>query len=328
MRYRSTVGALALAAVVGTAILGARADAEAKYPVRPITMIVPFPAGGGVDAVARIVADKLGAALGQQIVIDNRGGAAGVIGMRVGAKAAPDGYTLIIAHTGTTSINPSLYQQPGYDPRRDFAPIGLISSTPIVLMAHPAFPAKSLAELIALAKKEPGKLNVGTPPPGTGGYLAAELFKAVAQVEVTIVPFKGTAQLTNDLVGGHVPIGFNVLAPAMGNLQAGSLRAIAVLGRERSSLFPAVPTASEAGLPGYEAMLHYGLLAPARTPKEIVARLNRELRSLVDSPEVRERIAADGGDPLPSTPEDYAADIDQEEAKWSVLIRKLNLKVE
>src|SRR6266702_153877 len=206
MRYRSTVGALALAAVVGTAILGARADAEAKYPVRPITMIVPFPAGGGVDAVARIVADKLGAALGQQIVIDNRGGAAGVIGMRVGAKAAPDGYTLIIAHTGTTSINPSLYQQPGYDPRRDFAPIGLISSTPIVLMAHPAFPAKSLAELIALAKKEPGKLNVGTPPPGTGGYLAAELFKAVAQVEVTIVPFKGTAQLTNDLVGGHVPI--------------------------------------------------------------------------------------------------------------------------
>ncbi len=328
MRYRSTVGALALAAVVGTAILGARADAEAKYPVRPITMIVPFPAGGGVDAVARIVADKLGAALGQQIVIDNRGGAAGVIGMRVGAKTAPDGYTLIIAHTGTTSINPSLYQQPGYDPRRDFAPIGLISSTPIVLMAHPAFPAKSLAELIALAKKEPGKLNVGTPPPGTGGYLAAELFKAVAQVEVTIVPFKGTAQLTNDLVGGHVPIGFNVLAPAMGNLQAGSLRAIAVLGRERSSLFPAVPTASEAGLPGYEAMLHYGLLAPARTPKEIVARLNRELRSLVDSPEVRERIAADGGDPLPSTPEDYAADIDQEEAKWSVLIRKLNLKVE
>ncbi len=328
MRYRSTVGAIALAAVVGTAILGARADAEATYPLRPITMIVPFPAGGGVDAVARIVADKLGAALGQQIVIDNRGGAAGVIGMRVGAKAAPDGYTLIIAHTGTTSINPSLYQQPGYDPRRDFAPIGLISSTPIVLMAHPAFPAKSLAELIALAKKEPGKLNVGTPPPGTGGYLAAELFKAVAQVEVTIVPFKGTAQLTNDLVGGHVPIGFNVLAPAMGNLQAGSLRAIAVLGRERSSLFPAVPTASEAGLPGYEAMLHYGLLAPARTPKEIVARLNRELRSLVNSPEVRERIAADGGDPLPSTPEVYAADIDQEEAKWSALIRKLNLKVE
>src|SRR6266478_8453540 len=251
MRCRhSRASIAAAAALVLAALFVARASAADKYPLRPITLIVPFPAGGGVDAVARIVADKLAAGLGQPFVIDNRGGAAGVIGMRMGARAAPDGYTLVLAHTGSTSINPSLYANAGYDPRADFAPIGLISSTPVVLMAHPSFPAKSLAELIALAKKEPGKLNVGTPPPGTGGYLAAELFKAVAQVEVTIVPFKGTAQLTNDLVGGHVPIGFNVLAPAMGNLQAGSLRAIAVLGRERSSLFPAVPTASEAGLPG------------------------------------------------------------------------------
>jgi tripartite-type tricarboxylate transporter receptor subunit TctC len=302
--------------------------AQDRYPSRPITMIVPFPAGGGVDAVARIVADKLGAGLGQQIIIDNRGGAAGVLGMRIAAKAAPDGYTITMSHTGTTSINPSLYASPGYDPRKDFSPIGLISSTPIVLMVHPSFPAKTLSELIALAKKEPGKINAGTPPPGTGGYLAAELFKSVAGVDVTIVPFKGTAQLTNDLVGNHVSIGFNVLAPAMGNLQAGSLRAIAVLGPTRSSLFPDVPTASESGLPGYEAMLHYGLLALANTPKDIVARLNQELKSLINSPAVRERIAADGGDPLPSSPEEYAADIDQEEAKWSVLIKKLNLKVE
>jgi tripartite-type tricarboxylate transporter receptor subunit TctC len=304
------------------------AAAQDRYPARPITMIVPFPAGGGVDAVARIVADKLGAGLGQQIIIDNRGGAAGVLGMRIAAKAAPDGYTITMSHTGTTSINPSLYASPGYDPRKDFSPIGLISSTPIVLMTHPSFPAKSLGELIALAKKEPGKLNVGTPPPGTGGYLAAELFKSVAGVDVTIVPFKGTAQLTNDLVGNHVSIGFNVLAPAMGNLQSGTLQAMAVLGPTRSSLFPDVPTASESGLPGYEAMLHYGLLAPANTPKEIVARLNQELKSLINSPAVRERIAADGGDPLPSSAEEYAADIDHEEAKWSVLIKKLNLKVE
>jgi tripartite-type tricarboxylate transporter receptor subunit TctC len=304
------------------------AAAADQYPVRPITMIVPFPAGGGVDAVGRIVADKLGAGLGQQVIIDNRGGAAGVLGMRIAAKAAPDGYTITMAHTGTTSINPSLYASPGYDPRRDFSPIGLISSTPIVLMTHPSFPAKSLSELIVLAKKEPGKLNVGTPPPGTGGYLAAELFKSVAGVDVTIVPFKGTAQLTNDLVGDHVSIGFNVLAPAMGNLQSGTLRAMAVLGPTRTSLFPDVPTASESGLPGYEAMLHYGLLAPASTPKEIIVRLNQELRSLISSPAVRERIAADGGDPLPSSPEEYAADIDHEEAKWSVLIKKLNLKVE
>src|SRR3954453_9404931 len=326
MLGRGTLAAIAILALAGPCL--GDAAAQDKYPSRPLTMIVPFPAGGGVDAVARIVADRLGASLGQLIMVDNRGGAGGVLGMRMAAKAAPGGYTNTMAHTGTTSINPSLYSNPGYDPRKDFSPIGLISSTPIVLMTNPSFPAKSLAELVALAKKEPGKLNVGTPPPGTGGYLAAELFKSVAGVDVTIVPFKGTAQLTNDLVGNHVSIGFNVLAPAMGNLQSGDLRALAVLGPTRSSLFPDVPTAAEAGLPGYEAMLHYGLLAPANTPKEIVARLNQELKSLINSPAVRERIATDGGDPLPSSPEEYAADIDREEAKWSVLIKKLNLKVE
>ena len=316
---------LTLALLVFLAAPGAAAD---KYPVRPITMIVPFPAGGGVDAIARIVADRLAAALGQPVIIDNRGGAAGVIGTRLGSKAAPDGYTIVMAHTGTTSINPTLYANPGYDPRRDFTPIGLISSTPITLMAHPSFGAKSVADIIALAKKEPGKLNFGTPPAGTGSYLAAELFKSVAGVTLTIVPYKGTAALTNDLVGGHVPIGFNVLAPAMGSLQSGGLRAIAVAGPIRSSLFPDVPTVSESGLPGFEAVLHYGLLAPAGTPKLIVDRINQELRNLVNSPEVRQRISADGGDPLTSTPEEYALDIDREEAKWSKVIRSLNLKVE
>ena len=304
------------------------AAAADKYPVRPITLIVPFPAGGGVDAVARIVADKLAAALGQPFVIDNRGGAAGVIGMRMGARAIPDGYTLILAHTGSTSINPSLYANPGYDPRADFAPIGLISSTPVVLMAHPSFAARSIADLIAMARKEPGKINLGTPPPGTGGYLAAELFKSMSGADVTVIPYKGTAALTTDLLGAHVPIGFNVIAPAMGSLRSGSLRMVATAGPERTGLFPDVPTVGESGLPGFEAVLHYGLLAPAGTSKEIIARLNMELRTLVASPDVRERIAADGGDPLPSSPEQYAADIDREEAKWSVLIKKLNLRIE
>jgi tripartite-type tricarboxylate transporter receptor subunit TctC len=317
------------AVVVLAALISARMAAAADgYPLRPITLIVPFPAGGGVDAVARIVADKLAAGLGQPLVIDNRGGAAGVIGMRMGARAAADGYTLVLAHTGSTSINPSLYANAGYDPRADFAPIGLISSTPVMLMAHPSFPAKSIAALIAMAKKEPGKINFGTPPPGTGGYLAAELFKSMSGAEMTIIPYKGTAALTTDLLGGHVPVGFNVIAPAMGSLQSGSLRAMAVAGPSRSGLFPDVPTVNESGLPGFEAVLHYGLLAPAGTPKEIIARLNKELRALVASPDVRERIAAEGGDPLPSSPEQYAADIDREEAKWSVLIKKLNLKVE
>jgi tripartite-type tricarboxylate transporter receptor subunit TctC len=302
--------------------------AAADYPVRPITLIVPFPAGGGVDAMARIVADKLSAALGEPFVIDNRGGAAGVIGMRLAARANPDGYTLVLAHTGTTSINPSLYASPGYDPRADFAPIGLIASTPVMLMAHPSFPARTVAELIAMAKKSPGMINFGTPPPGTGGYLGAELLKAMAGIDVTIIPYKGTAALTTDLLGGHVGIGFNVIAPAMGSIKSGALRPLAVAGPQRSGLFPDVPTVSESGLPGFEAVLHYGLLAPSRTPKDIIARLNKELRALLDSADVRERIAAEGGDALASSAEQYAADIDREEAKWSALIRRLNLRVE
>jgi tripartite-type tricarboxylate transporter receptor subunit TctC len=317
-----------VAASLATLLLALQPAAAQDYPTRPITLIVPFPAGGGVDAIGRIVAEKLSVALGQQVVIDNRGGAAGVIGTRAVTKAAPDGYTLVMATTGSVAINPTLYVNPGYDPRLDLAPIGLISSTPIVLMAHPSFAAKTLAEVIARAQQNPGKLNIGTPPPGTSSYLAAELFKVMAGIDFTIVTYKGTGPLTNDLIGGHVPLAFNVLAPAMGNLKSGGLRALAVAAPSRSSLLPDVPTANEAGLPGFEAVLHYGLLAPAGTPKPIIARLNQELRAIIASPEVRQRIEADGGDPMPSSPEAYAADIDREETKWGVLIRKLKLKVE
>ena len=313
---------LALAALL--ALVPSSGAAQA-YPAKPIKLIVPFPAGGGVDTIGRIVAEKLGLALGQQVVVENRGGAAGVIGMRVAAKAAPDGYTLVMTTTGTVAINPTLYAEPGYDPRRDVTPVGLISSTPIVLMAHPSFAATSLAELIALAKRRPGTLNVGTPPPGTSSHLAAELFRSTAGVDVLIVAYKGTGPLTTDLLGGHVSLAFNVLAPAMTNLKSGALRAIAVAAPARSSMLPDVPTAAEAGLPGFEAVLHYGMLAPAGTPPAIVTRLNRELRTLIDTAEVRARIAADGGDPLPSTAEEFAADIDREETKWSALIRKLEL---
>lgn len=291
-------------------------------------MIVPFPAGGGVDAVARIVADKLAAALGQPIIIDNRGGAGGVIGTRVGAKAAPDGYTLIVADTGTTSINPTLYANPGYDVHHDFAPVGLIATTPIVLMAHPSLPARSVTTLIALGKAEPGSLNFGTPPLGTLSYLTAELFKAEAGIDMTIVPYKGTAALTNDLIGGHVRVGFNVLAPALGSVQSSALRLIATAGRTRSSLFPDVPTVIEQGLPDFDAELHYGLLVPAGTSTEIVAQINRALLVAINSPDVRARLAADGDDPRGSSPQDYASDIDRDRAKWSALIRRLNLRVE
>jgi tripartite-type tricarboxylate transporter receptor subunit TctC len=244
------------------------------------------------------------------------------------AHAKPDGYTLLLGHTGTISINPSLYAQLGMDPRKDFAPIGLIASMPVALLAHPSFPAKTVADVIALAKKDPGKLNVGTSAIGTGGYMCAELFKAEAAVDVAIIPYKGTAPVMNDLIGGHVPVAFGVLPPALGNLQAGTLRAIAVTSKKRFSLLPDVPTFDESGMPGFEAVLHYGLLAPAGTPPDIVEKLSAELRKLAEDPEVQKRIHFEGGDPLTSTPAEYAQDIDREEKKWASLVHRLGLKVE
>ncbi len=298
------------------------------YPTRTVTLVVPYPPGGGVDAMARIVADKLSAALGQQVIVDNRGGGSGLVGTRAVIKSAPDGYTLFLGHTGSISINPSLYANSGFDPRKDFTAIGLIASMPVVLIAHPSFPAKTIGETVALLKANPGKYNLGTSAVGTGGYMSAELFKSVTGINAQIIPYKGTSGVMNDLLGGHVPVAFGVLPPAMGNIQSGTLRVIAVLGDRRYSGLPDVPTATESGLPGFESVLHYGLLAPAGTPRPIVDKLNAALRALVNSDEVKKRIYAEGGDPLTSSPEEYAADIDQEEKKWSALIRKLNLKVE
>src|SRR5215211_1401350 len=316
---------LVLLCMALAATLPARAQ---DYPARSITLVVPFPAGGGVDSMGRIVADQLTLAFGQQVVVENRGGAAGVIGTRAAAKAAPDGYRLVMSTSGTTTINPSLYASPGYDPLKDFAPIGLVAATPIVVMTHPSLPAGSLAELIALAKAQPGKLDIGTPPPGTENYLAAELFKAATAVEMTIVAYKGTGPLTNDLVGGHVRVGFNTIAPALGQIQSGNLRAIAVAARARSRLLPDVPTFIESGLPGFEAVVRYGLLAPAGTPRPIIERINAELRAMVESDATAKRIAAAGGEPLATTPDEYAADIARDQAKWGALISKLGLRVE
>ena len=320
-----------VAAVMGAAtatLIACGVAVAADYPARTVTLVVPYPPGGGVDAMARVVAAKLSDALKQQFIVDNRAGAGGTIGTRVVAQAAPDGYTLLLGHTGTISINPSLYAHAGYDPRKDFAPIGLVASMAVALLAHPSFPAKSIAEFIAMAKKDPGKLNLGTSAVGTGGYMCAELFKSEAGINVAIIPYKGSAPVMNDLLGGHVPIAFSVLPPALGNIQGGKLRAIAVTSMKRFSLLPDVPTFDESGLPGFDAVLHYGLLAPAGTPKEIVDRLGVELRKLVDLPEVQKQIHNEGGDPLTSTSAEYAADIDREEKKWSGLVKKLGLKVE
>jgi len=321
--------AMAAIGILASAALGAVAPVSAQdYPARNVTLVVPYPPGGGVDVLARVVAEKLSGALGQQVIVDNRVGGSGLVGTRAVVRSAPDGYTLFLGHTGSISINPSLYTQAGFDPRKDFTPIGLFASMPVALLAHPAFPIKTIGELVTLAKKEGGKLNIGTSAVGTGSYLSAELFKSMAGVQATLVPYKGTAQLMNDLLGGHVPIAFGVLPPAMGNLAAGTLRGIAVLDKQRFSMLPNVPTSHESGLPGFESVLHYGLLGPAGMPRPIVNKLNAAIRAIAVTDEVKKRINNEGGDPLTSTPEEYAADIDQEERKWGALIRKLNLKVD
>ena len=322
---RSFFKAAAVAAVAFGICAGAFAQ---DYPTRTITLVVPYPPGGGVDAMARVVAEKLAVALGQQVVVENRAGGSGLVGTRTFIKSAPDGYTLFLGHTGSISINPSLYANAGFDPRKDFAPAGLIASMPVALLAHPSFPAKTISDVVAIAKKEGAKFNIGTSAVGTGGYLSAELFKSITGVDAGIIPYKGTGQVMNDLLGNHLPIAFGVLPPALGNLQAGTLRAIAVLSPQRFSLLPDVPTANESGLPGFESVLHYGVLAPAGTPRLIIDRLNAALRALVETEQVKQRILAEGGDPMTSTPEEYARDIDSEETKWGTLVRKLNLKVE
>ena len=293
-----------------------------EYPSRNVSLVVAFPAGGGVDAVGRLIAQKLTDALGQQVIVVNRPGAGSVIGTRDVARAPPDGYTLLLLVTGA-----ALPANPGYDLEKDFAAIGLIASVPIVIMSNPSVPAKSLAEVVALAKKEGAKLTVGTPPAPTLNYFGAEQFKAMTGTDITIVTYKGTGPLTNDLVGGHVMLAFNTLPPAIGNIQSGALRAIAVGSPSRMAAIPDVPTIAESGLPGLEIVQYYGLVAPAATPQPIIERLNKELRKIVTSEDVKKRLIDAGGDPIASTPAEYARNIQREEGKWQAVIKKLGLVV-
>jgi tripartite-type tricarboxylate transporter receptor subunit TctC len=297
--------------------------AAQDYPTRPLTMIVPYPAGGGVDAMGRIVGQKLSEALGQQVIIENRGGAGGMIGTRDAAKATPDGYTVVMLLTGI-----SLGNNPGYDLQKDFAPIGLVASTPMIVVSNPNFPAKSLTDVIALAKKEPGKYSDGTPPAPTVNYFAAVLLNTLAGVDITVVTYKGTGPLTTDLLGGHVPLGVNTIPACVSQVAAGQLRGLAIADTRRSPALPDVPTSAESGLPGYEAVQYYGLAAPAGTPKPIVDRLNKELVKILNTDEMKKRLLQEGSVPTPGTPGDYTANMVREEGKWAALVKKLGLKFE
>jgi len=297
------------------------------YPTRPITLVVPYAAGGGNDIMARVAADKMSPVLGQQIVIENRGGAGGSIATRQVAHAAPDGYTLGLGGTGTLAVDPTLYPNAGYDPRKDFVPIGLIGTSALVLVINPSVPAKTVKELIAYGKANPGKLTFASAGVGSGIHLAAEYFKVQAGIDMVHVPYKGSAPALADLVGGHVSMYFSSLPPAIGLVKDGKVRALAVTGLQRSPVFPDLPTVAET-LPGFEAVLHYGIIAPAGTPKPIVMKLNAALRHAVMSGELKQKLAADGTEPLASTPEEYATDIDKEETKWSVIVKKSGAKAE
>jgi tripartite-type tricarboxylate transporter receptor subunit TctC len=316
-----------LGAAFAFALLGPVSAVAQDYPARPVTLVVPYAAGGGNDVMARIVAEKMSRSLGQQIVIENKGGAGGSIATRQVAKAAPDGYTLGLGGTGTHAINPTLYQNVGYDPRRDFAPVGLIATSALVVLVNTQVEAKSIAELIALARRDPGKLNYASAGVGSGIHLGAELFATMAGIKLTHIPYKGSSPALTDLIGGHVAIYFSSLPPAIALIREGKVRALAVTGPQRSPLLPDLPTVAEAALPGYEAVLHYGIVAPAGTPRPIIDKLNAALKAALAEADVRERIAADGAELLSTTPEEYAADIDREETKWSKVVKVSGAKV-
>src|SRR5579883_955526 len=316
---------LALAAVLAGSGDAARAQ---SYPSRTITLIIPFPPGGSTSIVGRVVADKMSQLLGQSIVVDNRGGAGGTIGTKAAAKSEPDGYTLLLGYTGTLAIGPSLYRNVGYDPRKDFVAIGMIGSAPSSLVVHPSFPPQSVAELIAYAKANPGKVNFGSAGIGTVGHVAGEYFAIATGIRLVHIPYKGTGPAITDLLGGHIPLSFSPIPAVHESAKSGLLRMLAVTSAKRSTLLPDTPTVAESGVPGFDAVLRYGLVAPAGTPRPIIERLNAALRAALDSAEVRNRLAIEGAEPLPSTPEEYAADIDHEETQWSKVIKASGAKAE
>ena len=322
--WRLAVGALlAFSALAAAPMAGAQA-----YPAKPIRIVVPFPPGGATDILARAVAQKLTDAWGQAVVVDNRPGAGGNIGSEIVAKAAPDGYTLEMGTVGTHAINASLYAKMPYDHVKDFAPVILVAGVPNVLVVNPSLPVSSVQELIAYAKANPGKLNFASSGSGTSIHLAGELFKVMAGVQMTHIPYKGSAPALQDLIGGQVQLMFDNLPPSLPHIKAGKLRALAVTSATRSSALPDTPTIAESGLPGFEASSWFGVLAPAGTPPAIIARLNAEIGAWLASAEAKEKMLALGANIGGGSPEDFARHIAAETAKWQKVVKASGAKVD
>jgi tripartite-type tricarboxylate transporter receptor subunit TctC len=325
MRCSRTIAALA--GTIGLLAASGSAVAD-SYPARPITLVVPFAPGGSASTAARIVADKMSESLGQQIVIDNRGGAGGTVATRAVAKTAPDGYTLLVVTSATVGTSPSLMQNLGYDPRKDFDPIGIIAATPNLIVVHPSFPARALAELIKIGKEAATPIPYGSPGTGTLNHLTVELLAYRTGMKLAHVPYKGAGPALNDLLGGHIGVLISAIPNTHSHIAAGTIHALAVTGERRAPLIPDVPTFAEAGFPGYDVPLRWGLAAPAGTPRPIIDKLNQALNAALASDDVRRRLALEGAEPQPGTPEDYAAIIDRELTMWLNLVKTVGIKPE
>jgi tripartite-type tricarboxylate transporter receptor subunit TctC len=297
-------------------LFAAAAAAQSDYPSRPVRIIVPSPPSGGTDIVARVLAQHFSNAFRQQFFVENKPGAGNVIGIEAAARSAPDGYTLLVS-ASTIALNSVLYKKVPYDPLRDFTPVTLAATAPNILVVNPKLPINSTADLIAAAKAQPGKLTYGTPGIGTSPHLCMELFKSMAGVDLQHVPYKGTAAAVMDIIGGQIDVAFATALTAKPLIDAGRLRALAVSGPRRVPALPNVPPVAEAGVPGYEAMQWYGLLAPAGTPAAIVERVHAEAMVALRSPEMKARLAADGAEPLGTTPAEFGAFIRRELEKWA-----------
>ena len=314
---------LALLVALGCILGSAHAQ---QYPTKSIRFIVPFPPGGGTDTFARMVAPKLSEALGQRVVVDNRPGAQGSHGTAMGAKAPPDGYTMTLAFIGTLTMNPHIYRDVGYDAIKDFAAVSRGTAQPYVLVVHPSVPAKTMKELVALARKHPGKLTYGSS--STAAQLVAELLKMTTSTDMLHVPYKGAGPAMLDLLAGNLDLTFSVPAGPAGHVKAGRLRALAVTGSKRVSVFPDVPTSAESGYPELEVMGWYGIVVPAATPKDIIARLNSETVRALRLPDVIERLSGAGLDAAPTSSEEFAAIIRKEYERWGKVIKTAGLKVD
>jgi tripartite-type tricarboxylate transporter receptor subunit TctC len=313
-------------ALVLFAVAHGIADAQ-NYPNRTIRIVLPYPPGGGTDVVARVLAQKLIENLGQQVFVDNRGGASGNIGMELVAKSAPDGYTLGLALTAQFAVNPSLYAKLPYNPVKDYAPVTLLAMAPYVLLTHPSLPAKTVKDLVALANAKPGQITVASAGNGSGAHLALELMKSMAHVDMVHIPYKGAGPALPDMISGQVQSGFTTWASCSPHVKTGRLRALGVTTLKRSPAIPDLPAIAET-LSGYDSPVWYGVVVPAATPPEIVTRLNQEILRALRTPEFRERLVADAIEPIGTTPEQFGDYIRSEQAKWSKVVNEARVKVD